>query len=152
MRAKTKEPGKHVGTKAVAAKVLLASGETIRSTAEALGIGKNTALSISHEQILSEAQLNQLDRIIRETALKKTKLAIDKITEEKLDKSRASELAGIARELKKIAEGEKESTATLCNTLILAKYAVKEPQHIDMSPHATTYEEENPLEINKGIG
>ena len=139
---------KLIRTKAVAAKVLLQSGETIRSTANALGIDKGTVHALSKQQILSDAELDSLERIIREKALRKTEEAIDCITKTKLEKAKAHELASIAKQLRTLGEGEKDSTALRCNTLILTKYGRKDTPVIDNTPSDNTYDIEKINEIN----
>jgi hypothetical protein len=141
MPLNTPQTGKRIRTKALAAKVLLEAGETIRSTADALGIDKGTVLALSKEKILSDEDINLIERSSREKAAKVKAIGLDLLLEKnaaKLRKLAGNQIATVCKDMDKLLEGEKPDTKLLCNTLMFNKYVLKDTPPVDIDPQVTT--------------
>jgi hypothetical protein len=139
---KKKRP--RIGPKEKAVGIMLAQGETHRTTADALGISRGTVLALSKQQILSETEVAAVERGIREKAARVAEKALDEILNnpEKLKKSRGVELSKIALDMKRIGEGDKPNNIQLFTTLMKGKYAVEPPQPVVVNPTDNTYDTE----------
>jgi len=89
-------PGSRIGARAAIARAVLDDGGTIRKAAETAGISVQTAFTIKHQDIVPQAQVEPIKRILRDRMAIAANEALDHITHLKLTKASALECMKVA--------------------------------------------------------